>query len=336
MIASTSALAQTGIDTEAHGRYVFPPALVNGRRRWPPHCTSTSGRAARWRLERLHGVVVNVTPGLGQGISYTMPCPTYRGVPVAAVVLRRNHVPEYPLPQRNRSSHELSATKISRLLALAESAVHRWPPAADHWSERLLDVRMRLIDERLRIRPRLIDVTLLIADASRIRVLTLDRPEALNAFSRRRSDAVTGRSTTPPGPGNRRCSDHRQQRAFSASRGPHRDAGPHHGSDFVPGAHGFPGLIDALARFPKPADLRGPTVSGWGSAPPSSIRRPGVHIRRRSAGVRSPASGGTGRRRPTFCPAIGPAERGWLLMSSGWVGRRRGAADGSDLEVVRA
>src|SRR5207237_3383679 len=93
-----------------------------------------------------------------------------------------------------------------------------------------------------------------IEDADRVRLITLDRPDALNAFNEALYDATTeallDASASPDvavvvltGTG----------RAFSAgtdviemaSRTTDPDA-------FNAGAHGFPGLIDQLAAFPKP------------------------------------------------------------------------------------
>ncbi len=96
-------------------------------------------------------------------------------------------------------------------------------------------------------------MTLQIADANRVRTLTLDRPEALNAFNEALYDAtaeallaaavdpdvavvlITGRG-----------------RGFSAGTDlleMHRIATD---PTFERGEHGFPGLIDALVAFPKP------------------------------------------------------------------------------------
>ena len=96
-------------------------------------------------------------------------------------------------------------------------------------------------------------MTLLIADANRIRILTLNRPEALNAFNESLYDALTealnDASDDPEvavvvitGTG----------RAFSAGQDLTEMQARITDPGFVPGAHGFPGLIDALAGFPKP------------------------------------------------------------------------------------
>ena len=96
-------------------------------------------------------------------------------------------------------------------------------------------------------------MTLQIADANRVRTLTLDRPEALNAFNEALYDATAeallAAAVDPEvavvlitGNG----------RGFSAGTDlleMHRIATD---PTFERGAHGFPGLIDALVAFPKP------------------------------------------------------------------------------------
>jgi len=90
-------------------------------------------------------------------------------------------------------------------------------------------------------------------DRNRVRTLTLDRPEALNAFNEELYDALTDallEAAADPGvavvllTGN--------GRGFSAGTDllemHQRATDP----DFVPGRHGFLGLVDALVAFPKP------------------------------------------------------------------------------------
>ena len=96
-------------------------------------------------------------------------------------------------------------------------------------------------------------MTLLIQDADRVRTLTLDRPDALNAFNEAlydaTADALLAAAEDPDvavvlvtGNG----------RGFSAGTDllemHERATNP----DFVAGTHGFLGLVDALAEFPKP------------------------------------------------------------------------------------
>jgi len=98
-----------------------------------------------------------------------------------------------------------------------------------------------------------IGVTLLISDENRVRTLTLNRPDALNAFNEAlydataealdaaaRDDAVAVVVITGTG------------RAFSAGQDLAEMQARITDPGFTPGRHGFPGLIDALAGFPKP------------------------------------------------------------------------------------
>jgi enoyl-CoA hydratase/carnithine racemase len=96
-------------------------------------------------------------------------------------------------------------------------------------------------------------MTLLVHDENRVRTLTLDRPEALNAFNEAMydatADALLAAADDPDvavvlitGTG----------RGFSAGTDlleMHRIATD---PTFERGRHGFPGLLDALVAFPKP------------------------------------------------------------------------------------
>ncbi len=115
------------------------------------YLAALSDEAARSELERLHGVVVEHVPGLGQDISYAMPCYTYRGVPVAAVVLRRNHIAWYPYSGTVLAELSDEVSGYSHSPGTLRFTVDR--PLPDRLVRRLLDVRMRLIDERLRDSP---------------------------------------------------------------------------------------------------------------------------------------------------------------------------------------
>jgi enoyl-CoA hydratase/carnithine racemase len=96
-------------------------------------------------------------------------------------------------------------------------------------------------------------MTLQIADSHRVRTLTLDRPEALNAFNEAlydaTADALVAAAADPDvavvlltGNG----------RAFSAGTDLLEMHARATDPDFVPGRHGFLGLLDALVDFPKP------------------------------------------------------------------------------------
>ena len=92
-----------------------------------------------------------------------------------------------------------------------------------------------------------------VQDQGRIRLLTLDRPDALNSFNEALydaaadglNDAAADRDVAVvvlTGTG----------RAFSAGQDVLEMAARTTGADFTPGRHGFPGFVKALREFPKP------------------------------------------------------------------------------------
>ncbi len=96
-------------------------------------------------------------------------------------------------------------------------------------------------------------MTLQVTDANRVRTLTLDRPEALNAFNEDLYDATTeALLSAAQDPGVAVVLLTGAGRAFSAGTDllemHQRATDP----SFAPGKHGFIGLIDALVEFPKP------------------------------------------------------------------------------------
>jgi uncharacterized protein YdhG (YjbR/CyaY superfamily) len=102
---------------------------------------------ARSELERLHRLIGEHVLGLGQSISYAMPCYTYRGLPVAAVILRRNHIAWYPYSGTVLSELGDDVAAYSHSSGALRFSVA--DPLPDRLVRRLLNVRMRLIDERL-------------------------------------------------------------------------------------------------------------------------------------------------------------------------------------------
>ena len=91
-----------------------------------------------------------------------------------------------------------------------------------------------------------------IRDTDRIRILTLDRPDALNAFNEALYDATTeALMAAADDPEVAVVVITGTGRAFSAGTDvvemAQRNAG-----GLEPGRHGFPGLIDQLVEFPKP------------------------------------------------------------------------------------
>ncbi|MBS9532725.1 enoyl-CoA hydratase/isomerase family protein [Mycobacterium sp. M1] len=161
-----------------------------------------------------------------------------------------------------------------------------------------------------------------IDDDSRVRTLTLNRPEALNAFNEALYDAtaeallaaaedpqVTVVLLTGAG------------RAFSAGTDLTEMQARITDPAFAPGKHGFTGLIDALARFPKPLICAvngvglgiGTTILGYADlAFMSSTAR--LKCPFTSLGVAPEAASSY-----LLPQLIGRQNAAWLLLSSEWV-----------------
>ncbi len=162
-----------------------------------------------------------------------------------------------------------------------------------------------------------------IDDDGRVRTLTLDRLEALNAFNEALYDA-TARALLEA------AADPEVSvvvitgigRAFSAGTDlmemQQRAVG---NSDFVPGEYGFPGLVDTLAAFPKPLIVAingigvgiGATIIGFADlvfmSSQARLKCPFTAL-----GVAPEASSSS------FMPAlIGRQNATWMLMSSEWI-----------------
>ncbi|MET0700380.1 MAG: enoyl-CoA hydratase-related protein [Mycobacterium sp.] len=165
-------------------------------------------------------------------------------------------------------------------------------------------------------------MTLDIADENRVRTLTLNRPEALNAFNEALYDATTvalrAAAEDPEvavvlltGTG----------RAFSAGTDLAEMQARITDPDFVPGEFGFLGLIDALSAFPKPLICAvngvgigiGATILGYADlAFMSSTAR--LKCPFTSLGVAPEAASSW-----LLPQLIGRQNAAWLLMSSEWV-----------------
>lgn len=92
-----------------------------------------------------------------------------------------------------------------------------------------------------------------IADENRVRTLTLNRPTALNAFNEALYDATTvALNEAAEDPAVSVIVLTGAGRAFSAGTDLADMQARITDPDFIPGEHGFTGLVDALAAFPKP------------------------------------------------------------------------------------
>lgn len=101
----------------------------------------------RTELARLHSLISAHIPGVGQRTSYAMPCYTYRDLPVAAVILRRKHIAWYPFSGAVLTELADEVAGYSHSSGTLRFSVST--PLPDRLVRRLLDERMRLIDERL-------------------------------------------------------------------------------------------------------------------------------------------------------------------------------------------
>lgn len=165
-------------------------------------------------------------------------------------------------------------------------------------------------------------MTLLIADENRVRTLTLDRPEALNAFNEDLYDAATEALTAAAGdPGVAVVVITGAGRAFSAGQDLAEMQARITDPGFSPGRHGFPGLIEALAAFPKPLICAvngvglgiGTTILGYADlAFMSSTAR--LKCPFTSLGVAPEAASSY-----LMPQLIGRQNAAWLLMSSEWI-----------------
>ena len=101
----------------------------------------------RDELERLHELILQRIPEVGQATSYSMPCYTYRGVPVVAVVARRRHLAWYPY------SGDVLGRVTERIAGFSHSPgtlrFSAVDPLPDDLVEDLLAIRMASIDHRL-------------------------------------------------------------------------------------------------------------------------------------------------------------------------------------------
>lgn len=166
-------------------------------------------------------------------------------------------------------------------------------------------------------------MTLLIADENRVRTLTLNRPDALNAFNEALYDATAEALSDAAGdPEVAVVVITGSGRAFSAGQDLTDMAARISDPDgFVAGRHGFPGLIDALAAFPKPLICAvnglglgiGATILGFADlafmSTAAKLKCPFT-----SLGVAPEAASSY-----LLPQLMGRQNAAWLLMSSEWV-----------------
>ncbi len=165
-------------------------------------------------------------------------------------------------------------------------------------------------------------MTLLIADGNRVRTLTLDRPEVLNAFNEALYDAVTDALNAAAGdPDVAVLVITGSGRAFSAGQDLAEMQARITDPGFRPGRHGFPGFIEALGAFPKPLICAvngvglgiGATILGYADlAFMSSTAR--LKCPFTSLGVAPEAASSY-----LLPQLVGRQNAAWLLMSSEWV-----------------
>jgi enoyl-CoA hydratase/carnithine racemase len=161
-----------------------------------------------------------------------------------------------------------------------------------------------------------------IADQDRVRLLTLDRPEALNSFNEALYDATT--EALLDANGDRKVAVvviTGRGRAFSAGQDVGEMAARATGGEFAPGRHGFPGFIKALREFPKPVLCAvngmalgiGGTMFGYSDLVFMSTKAR-VKLPFTSLAV-APEAGSS----LTFPRLVGRQNATWALLSSEWI-----------------
>jgi enoyl-CoA hydratase/carnithine racemase len=165
-------------------------------------------------------------------------------------------------------------------------------------------------------------VTLLTTTQDRVRTLTLNRPEALNAFNEALYDATTEALNTAAGdPEVAVAVITGAGRAFCAGQDLTEMQARITDPGFTPGRHGFPGLIDALAGFPKPLICAvngvgvglGTTILGYADlvfmSAAARLKCPFTDL-----GVAPEAASSY-----LLPQLVGRQNAAWMLMSSQWV-----------------
>ncbi|MFV8051751.1 enoyl-CoA hydratase/isomerase family protein [Mycobacterium sp. 48b] len=176
-------------------------------------------------------------------------------------------------------------------------------------------------------------MTLLIEDTNRVRTLTLNRPEALNAFNEALYDETTvALRAAAEDPDVAVVLLTGAGRAFSAGNDLVEMQTRITNPEFTPGEHGFYGMIEVIADFPKPLICAvngvgvgiGATILGYADlAFMSSSAR--LKCPFTSLGVAPEAASSYLMPR-----LVGRQNAAWLLMSSEWVS----AAEAREMGLV--
>lgn len=165
-------------------------------------------------------------------------------------------------------------------------------------------------------------MTLLSADADRVRLLTLNRPDALNAFNEELYDATAeAMLAAADDPDVAVVVITGAGRAFCAGQDLTEMQARITDPGFAGGSHGFPGLLDALGSFPKPLVCAvnglgvglGTTILGYADlvfmSTAARLKCPFT-----SLGVAPEAASSY-----LLPQLIGRQNAAWMLMSSEWI-----------------
>lgn len=165
-------------------------------------------------------------------------------------------------------------------------------------------------------------MVLRIEDANRVRTLTLARPEALNAFNEELYDALAiALLEAAEDPSVAVVLLTGEGRAFSAGTDLLELHQMTTDPDFIPGKHGFLGLVDALVAFPKPLLIAvnglglgiGATILGFADlafmSTEAKLKCPFT-----SLGVAPEAASSL-----LFPQLIGRQNAAWMLFSAEWI-----------------
>jgi len=163
---------------------------------------------------------------------------------------------------------------------------------------------------------------LLVDDHARVRTLTLNRPDALNAFNEALYDATTeALREANDDPGVAVVLITGAGRAFSAGTDLLEMGERATNPDFVPGKHGFLGLIDALAEFEKPIVVAvnglglgiGTTIIGFADL---ALMADNARLKCPFTSLAVAPEAASSYLMPLL---VGRQNASWLLMSSEWI-----------------